>query len=166
MRVALSLSHAFLFLECEKSESSTANRQQLMGLTTRCDRQAIGWGHIISGDIYPSMRSWLSRLAGSGTSNPLASVSEAMEEVYGFLDPDHAGLWKGMYEARLHASGRFILECPGNACDVSIYPDQDYGPEYEYPTTFSCHNLDGVRQQLTLLAGLAALHVLAEVDLG
>lgn len=46
--------------------------------------------------------------------------------------------------------GRFELDCFGDACDLSMYPDST--PE------FSCHNLDLPFQQATLLAGLASLY--------
>lgn len=167
--IALTLSLAFLFLDLIRDESEeeySSNRQQLMTFSTRCENRPEGWGHMIGGYAYPTMRAWLSRTAESGTDDPLASVRDAMRLAYLSLDPEYGERLADVCDARLHASGRFLLECPGNACDVAIYPDNDYGPNHECPTTISCHNLDWARQQLTLLAGLAALHQLAEADLG
>lgn len=166
--IALTLSLSFLFLDLvqDEAEGQGSNRQQLMTFSTRCENRPEGWGHMIGGYAYPAMRAWLSRTAESGTDDPLATVRDAMRLAYRSLDPEHAELLVDMCDARLHESGRFLLECPGNACDVAIYPDCDYGLIGEMPTTISCHNLDWVRQQLTLLAGLAALHQLAEADLG
>lgn len=51
--------------------------------------------------------------------------------------------------------GWLNVSCPGNACDLN--PDSHewkHGEGYE----FSSHNVDSPIQQLTLLAGLAALH--------
>lgn len=44
---------------------------------------------------------------------------------------------------------RFMMCCPGNACDVAIYPDNT--------EMISSHNLDTPDQQLALLAGLFSL---------
>ncbi len=169
--VALTLSHMFLFLDLDnestpETERVGSNRQQLMTFTTRCEHVVMGWGHIISGYAYPALRAWLSNRGIRGDNDPLSSVRDAMKIAYVHLNPEHAELLVGMCDARLHSSGRFLLECPGNACDVAIYPDNDFGPETDGPTQISCHNLDSAMQQLTLLVGLAALHQLAEADLG
>ena len=58
--------------------------------------------------------------------------------------------------ARVH-DGRFELDCFGDACDLSMYPDST--PE------FSCHNLDIPFQQATLLAGLASLYQRAKLKM-
>ena len=54
------------------------------------------------------------------------------------------------------SNGWLRVDCPGDACQ--IYPshgdDIKEGRGYE----FACHNVDTPAQQLTLLAGLAALH--------
>lgn len=168
-RIALTLSLSFLFLDLIQDETKGqqgSNRQQLMTFATRCEDLPQGWGHMIGGYAYPAMRVWLSRVAESGIDDPLASVREAMRLTYLSLDEEYGERLADMCNARLHESGRFLLECPGNACDVAIYPDNDYGAGREGPTTISCHNLDWSRQQLTLLAGLAALHQLAEAELG
>jgi hypothetical protein len=45
-----------------------------------------------------------------------------------------------------------------------MYPDNDpYSDDHPFP--FSCHNLDRASQQLTLLAGFAALWNLAEKEI-
>ncbi|MBU3926062.1 hypothetical protein KJ763_02750 [Patescibacteria group bacterium] len=52
-------------------------------------------------------------------------------------------------------NGWLNVSCPGNACGLhpqSGYIEKDNGYE------FSCHNVDTPMQQITLLAGLAALH--------
>lgn len=52
-------------------------------------------------------------------------------------------------------SGKFITSCPGDACGLhpsNWHADKDEGYE------FDCHNVDSAIQQLTLLAGLVALH--------
>lgn len=64
--------------------------------------------------------------------------------------------------ATIAPDGRFNLKCPGNACEVSIYPDRLYGDNMGTRSVqFSCHNLDGAVQQITLLVGIAKLCELA-----
>lgn len=153
----------------EHGPSLSSNRPQLMAFSTRCASESdapMGWGHMISGKAYPPMRRWLSDRVRLGGSDPLSAVRKAMREAYTSLDPERGKLFVDMCDARLDPSGRFLLECPGNACDVAIYPESDYGPDADGPTAVSCHNLDSAPQQLTLLAGLAVLHQLAEADLG
>lgn len=60
------------------------------------------------------------------------------------------------------SDGRFLISCPGDACEIasdSIYIRKDMGHE------FNCHNMDSSMQQLTLLAGLAALEMQARKEL-
>ena len=60
-------------------------------------------------------------------------------------------------------SGWLNVDCPGDAC--GLHPsshDIRQGEGYE----FSCHNVDSPAQQITLLAGLAALHDRARKEIG
>lgn len=143
------------------------NKRQLMTIHTRVDNHATaGYGHMMGGHIYPDMRRWLARLGSAGDTDPLKTVRLAMSSVAQSLDPEHTELFADNCRANVNSEGRFILECAGNACDVAIYPDLDRGPNSDEPSQFACHNLDWARQQLTLLAGLAALHDMAANELG
>lgn len=53
-------------------------------------------------------------------------------------------------------NGWLNVSCHGDAC--GLHPADDYGPREGRGYKFSCHNVDNPMQQLTLLAGLAALH--------
>jgi len=54
-------------------------------------------------------------------------------------------------------NGWLNVDCPGNAC--GLHPsDSSYGMRKNSGYKFSCHNTDTPAQQITLLAGLAALH--------
>jgi hypothetical protein len=74
------------------------------------------------------------------------------------VDPD---LWRGTVRARI--SGKLLfLDAPGNACGILPYHDVISSQEDEVcGYEFTSHNTDSSSQQLTLLAGLAALTVLA-----
>lgn len=142
------------------------NIRQLVTMHTRVENDiSAGWGHAMSGYVYPEMRRWLARVGSSGVEDPLKDVRTAMVAAARALDPALAKLFADMCRARVDSTGRFLLECAGNACDIAIYPDLDSGPEAEEPSHVGCHNLDSARQQLTLIAGLAALHDMAAKEL-
>jgi hypothetical protein len=54
------------------------------------------------------------------------------------------------------SNGWLNVSCPGNACGLNPDSSSDLRPGRGYK--FSCHNTDSPLQQITLLAGLAALH--------
>jgi len=58
------------------------------------------------------------------------------------------------FRAEVRKNGRFSMDCPGDAC--SLYPD-DWSDDENRGYGFSYHNLDTPIQQLTFIAGLAAL---------
>lgn len=152
----------------EMKAENKSNRFQLLTFETWCvaNRQA-GWGHAVHGSVFPAFRRWLTLTAEKMDENSSISEAEAtMRTVYNYLGHPLGMGFNDQCRARLYTDGRFILECPGDACDVAIYPDSDYGAESDIPTPFSCHNLDHAWQQLILLSGLAVLHELAVKDLG
>ena len=100
------------------------------------------------------------------TRGHVPQAEEAMRQVYGTVAPSEVREYAEDCCARIGAEGRFYLTCFGNACDLAIYPDSDHSDREESPTNFSCHNLDTVFQQLTLLAGFAVLQELAAEDVG
>ncbi len=160
---SIALSINFLLAECEfqRSESST----QLLAVNTLCERKD-SWGHMMSGSVHPRFRRWLAAQAGTEKREAhIHAVERALRSAYGSMNPVNAELMRDMCHAGITDSGRFILQCPGNACDVAIYPDQDHGLEYEDWTPFGCHNLDAAVQQLTLLCGLAELSSRAHKEL-
>lgn len=167
--LALTLHLLLHALDCRPHEvpGEAANTRQLITLDTRVDNDApAGYGHAVGGYVYPDMRRWLSRVGSSDDPDPLKSVRKAMIAATAALNPEQVKIFAPMCRARVNEKGRFLLECAGNACDVAIYPDSDHGPDSDEPTRFGCHNLDWAPQQLTLLAGLAALHDLAARELG
>lgn len=86
----------------------------------------------------------------------LKEITEAMisahKKMNGRLDPynEHS------FRAYIHDRGRITLDCPGDACGVYVPPEEFW--HGNRGREFSCHNTDTPFQQLTLLAGLAALH--------
>ncbi|HEX5774346.1 MAG TPA: hypothetical protein VFY28_00070 [Candidatus Paceibacterota bacterium] len=129
----------------------------------------------INGWVSPSFRRWLSQLAARSEEKPCPlMLTKPMPEPVRFaMQQAWEAIAKGELlqlgsdaSARIAEDGRFILACFGNACDVAIYPELDFGSEEGFNTMFDCHNLDMAEQQVTLLTGLAVLHELAVADLG
>jgi hypothetical protein len=164
--IALSLKVLFLAADVallgEENEFLNSNRFQFLTISTRCTHEQF-CGHGAGGHVYPGFRNWLLKKAGQ----PLDEVEESLRDAYYALwefenkkeEREFKRFFNSDFRARISEDGRFQLDCFGNACDLSMYPDGDLGPDHW--AQFDCHNLDTVTQQLTLLAGLAALCDLA-----
>ncbi|MBI2055637.1 MAG: hypothetical protein HYT42_01965 [Candidatus Sungbacteria bacterium] len=74
---------------------------------------------------------------------------------------DSAGYDTGDYRARVERRGWLNVSCPGSGCGLHPAHELRDGCGYE----FTSHNVDSPAQQLTLLAGLAALHDRARREL-
>ncbi len=160
----------WLLVSDERRTEGMHNRMQLLTFHSRATcATSVGYGHAVSGELYPAFRAWLARRAErmSADDNILGEAQVAMKQAYAHVAHPNARQFAHECRARIHKSGRFILECPGNACDLAIYPDSDHFHLMpDSVTNFSCHNLDSAAQQLTLLCGLAALCDAASMDLG
>ena len=100
---------------------------------------------------------WLSTIRGN-----IDEMVVAMTEAYGHMwDINHVD---HDFRASVdYDNGWLNVDCPGNACGLNPSRSRsDAGRGYE----FSCHNTDSPMQQLTLLAGLAALHDKAIKEIG
>jgi len=93
-------------------------------------------------------------------------VIAAMKQAYGRMmgksrvkSSSPFGFRAMVYSDHKHIS----FDCPGDACGVYGSPDDDPGDNHGYQ--LSCHNVDSAAQQLTLLAGLAALHDRADREI-
>ena len=51
--------------------------------------------------------------------------------------------------------GQFIIDCPGDACQIHSESDEQFGSDIGNDIT--CHNLDSSMQQLTLLSGIGEI---------
>jgi len=109
-------------------------------------------GGSLSGECSIPFAKWAEKFY-RGERNFVPEVLEAMKSSYHHMF--------GLSEFEVHDfyahmnNGFFFTSCPGNACGLhatSQRLQEDRGYE------FSCHNIDTPMQQITLLAGLAALH--------
>lgn len=162
-RVTMTLHVLFVALAWSmEQESRPSNRRQHYTISTRCEHASVGWGHAMHGDIFPAFRRLLAQLPESSKERIAQEARQSVLEAHvAFVEPDkrrmHRKFWNYDCRARIEPDGRFYIACPGNACDIAIYPDSDSLDEEYCYCTFSCHNLDAAVQQLSLLAGLATL---------
>jgi|GEM_PF-1068298 len=155
------------------------NRHQLLDAYSSVDKGGHLHSHPVHGFVYPSLGRWLAERGRKFPRNPSALTPEAyrgfslpleivqvMQRVWRITAPPSVKQYKRDCYAGITHEGRFSFRCFGDACDVSMYPDQMLSADWRVPAAFACHNLDSAHQQLTLIAGLAALHDLAVKDLG
>lgn len=130
---------------------TSATRPQLFTVDTNTAQEAHG------GSLCGEFSDYLSRQIAdhfvNGNSDIIRQeITEAMKIAYKQLFWSTDG--SGYYDARLTEKGRFSVSCPGDACGL-------YSAEHSHDGStghrFGCHNVDNPGQQLTLLAGLAAL---------
>jgi hypothetical protein len=123
-------------------------------------------GAPIDGVVAPLLRKWLIREHWHRTQFP--EVYEVMRKVWNAMSDFKVRKPRGGrpgydFTARLGDGGNFVFTSLGNACDIGTYEWWQNGPDSGHD--IGCHNVDTPIQQLTLIAGLAALHDLARKDL-
>ena len=146
----------------------SSNRAQQVDLETCCAH--VPHGHSVGGYISGHLREWLRKQwhntpakGWMGFAPMPERVVAAMRQTWSAVAPKEQKRWASDCSGSITEDGRFILNCFGNACDLAIYPDNVWGDRHD-SVRFGCHNLDGARQQLTLLAGLAKLCELARAE--
>lgn len=150
----ISASFSLFFDQAHPIEETTSSLlPQLMTVQTATIQES--HGGFLCGEISPFLNNYLISLGMKDTLE-LEQIREAMMRAYikmnGRLEPYS----EDSFRAHIYDEGRIILDCPGDRCGIYIPPEQRHstfrGRE------FSSHNVDNPSQQLTLLAGLAALH--------
>ncbi|MFH0937031.1 MAG: hypothetical protein V1808_01935 [Candidatus Daviesbacteria bacterium] len=153
--ISASLSTFTRFLQyCD--EPTSASLPQLLTIGTITQRGMNGGS--LGGEVSSSLRDWLTFHKGQNT---LPEITRAMmlvhDKMFGLTMLDNY-----YFKAVIREDGGLMLDCPGNAC--GLHPEQYMreGRGYE----LGCHNVDSPLQQLTLIAGLAALHDKARQEMG
>lgn len=126
---------------------------QLMTVNTITGRD---WhGGSLGGEYSIPFVKWLASLFGN---NSIPEMVQAMKIAYNRM----LGLHKfDQFRFRAsvdYESGWLNVSCPGNACGLNPIHGAGYDMKRELGYEFDCHNVDTPAQQITLLAGLAALH--------
>lgn len=144
-------------------EGEESNQVQQLDLFTVCKMGEV-YGHAFGGHVSSSLTRFLLLVAkntpGEGDVPMPQRVIDAMREAWRACS-SYETKFPSDFRGTITRDGRFMIACPGNACDVAIYPDMVYGDIDEYGAGLSCHNLDTAVQQISLLSGLAALCELA-----
>ena len=146
-----------------------SNQHQVIEIMTTAAHEPLGYGHATGGTLSSSVIEWLRSYAldmsklNRGDMAPLPpEVLLAMQtawkavtkkEQHQYAERSHLHGW-------VRDTGAFSMVCFGDACYLSVYPDEVSHGLGEV-VQLSCHNLDLSEQQLTLLAGLAKICELA-----
>jgi hypothetical protein len=152
-------------------DGARSNRQQDVELMTMSEvGRSGGYGHAVGGWISEDVLKWLEvytrdkvRSLGIIEAAPMhPEVLQAQQAAWSAISSPKMQQYassRNIY-GWVRGNGSFSLNCFGDACDLSIYPDHWLG-EGCGSVQFGCHNLDSADQQLTLLVGLAKICQLA-----
>lgn len=162
---AASASLTVIFALLESPEKETAAKTPQL-LTVQTTTQSSMHGGSLYGKFSSFLRAYLASL-WQGQITPIVEMIQAMKTAYKFMFEPQEDLYQHDFHAGIFSEfGWLNTDCPGNACGLN--PNHDAGYDMEKPGhgyKFSCHNVDSAAQQLTLLAGLAALHDKAKKEI-
>lgn len=132
---------------------TSSNLKQLMTVDTRTRRDIHGGS--ICGNFSALLVNWLRTI--KDTQNFLTLIRKTTVGAYTEMDGRKPGIFDSNNFRMALENGRLFMDCPGDACGIN--PNEEWWDEKDNKGYgFSCHNVDGPMQQLTLLAGLAVLH--------
>lgn len=179
MKICLSvhvLSRLFGALLAEARQDSAPNgpRKQIASfMSFVAIERGFMHSHPLGGEVFAPMRRWLEELVAR-QEPPRESVDDrwsvphevddALQTTWCAVASRQARRYFKDCCGYISGDARFSLHCLGDACDLSMYPD-GITNDSTHPFRFDCHNLDGPTQQLTLLAGFAAMYQLAAKDI-
>jgi hypothetical protein len=158
------------------SAGGPTNQRQMLELMTVAEHNREGgYGHAVGGWLSEDVLKWLKEYAAAHQ-EPLGIITNAaplhpaiisaMQSTAQAIQTDPKSGYivssRSIY-GWIRDSGAFTLNCAGDACDLSVYPDKWLEEGCER-VEMGCHNLDTAVQQLTLLAGLAKLLELARAS--
>ena len=121
-----------------------ANKPQLLTINTMSKNSAAGFS--LSGVVKPSLYRILLSMGNTEVSSAVEAMKTAYDQMVGIHRYDRFSFG---FKVK---NGALFIDCPGNA--AGIFPE-NYQGERGYE--LSSHNIDTAEQQITLLAGLAAL---------
>jgi hypothetical protein len=142
-----------MIIQSADKETSSPDPQLF---TFRVNHEKTMSGMGVYGDFGPEFVAWLTSIAP----RYFSEVSQKMCLVDNRMMGD-AGYTEREFSVVVHEDGGLHLNCPGNACGL----DPSHSRVGEHGYEFGPHNVDSAVQQLTLLAGLAAIHDLARQEM-
>lgn len=141
--------------DCKKKTS--ASFPQLLTLQTRTDYDIHGGS--LGGTFSMALRKWLNSLEFGPIPEIIQAMKEAYNQMLGLTEYNHLE-----FRANIdNEKGWLNIDCPGDATGLNpecVYIKKDEGYR------FGCHNVDTPVQQITLIAGLAALYDRAKKEIG
>jgi len=153
---SLNLLFQILSLEGATREEASCDLPQLMLLNAATVRNAGGRGYSLSGSYSKALAYWFEK----GGTRVIPEMISAMHEAHSALFGSLRERW--CFDAAVNDSGWLRVSCEGSA----------YGllPEHARVKTgmgssFYSYDVNSPTQQITLLAGLAALHDLADREI-
>ena len=154
---AISASLTVLFMLLQADAKSDYHLPQLMTVTTITQHGQHGGS--LGGRYSKALCGWL---ASFKTPVSCAEMEKAMALTYDHMLGLRFGNHHSIHAHLPYGNGWLNVSCPGDACGLNpSHGSVREGEGYQ----FSCHNTDTAAQQLTLLAGLAALHDLARKEI-
>lgn len=120
------------------------------------------YGGAIEGEFSIPLVKWLASLFETG---PILETVDAMKIAYNRmlgLREYHLFYFKASVD---YKGGWLNVSCPGDTCGLNPVYGAGYDMERGLGYEFTCHNTDTPMQQITLLAGLAALYDKARKEL-
>jgi hypothetical protein len=152
---AVSASFSIFFALAAYPEMKTSSKLlQLMTVRTLTEKGMHGGS--LSGYFSIPICNWLRQLDKHSN---VPEIISAMKTAYRFMFNAKIKDWIFEHDFRAYVNeGFLIVDCPGNACGLNPTSFNSFYGEKNNGYEFSCHNVDTPAQQLTLLAGLAALH--------
>lgn len=122
-------------------------------------------GGSLGGEYSIPLARWMASL-GEGTK--MTEMVEAMKAAHRRLfDDEKFDLHCSSFKASIdYEDGWLNVSCPGEECGLNPEYGEDMAMRKKRGYKFDCHNVDTPMQQLTLLAGLAALHDQARREIG
>lgn len=142
----------FFLLQCQVEGGKDPQEEQLICIEGMLTESFSMHGSSISVALSEKVMAWL------GTQEPeseAVEVAGAMRQAYGHMYPDQAALrlYDTSFAAQASAPTPIRMVVPGNCCCLA-----DSNRHRRYGSLLSSHNCDSPLQQLTFLAGIAALN--------
>ncbi|MBU0620118.1 hypothetical protein KJ992_01065 [Patescibacteria group bacterium] len=130
---------------------STSFFPQLLTVQTMTIKNAHGGS--LNGQFSYILVQWL-----QCNDHKIIAICEAVKNAYEYMYGSKYQYPGDNFRLRVDKTGWFIMDCPGGRC--GIYPTQNtmFKLSQNSGYDFTSHNVDNPMQQLSILAGLAALH--------
>jgi len=134
-----------------REEATSCHSPQLILVNTMTEHNSHGGS--LDGTYSIPLAKWLSSFEPNTEKKEMTqAMIRAWEKMFGKVD----GYDRHSFYAKVaYKNGWLNVSCHGDRC--GLHPENSWGPESGRGYKFSCHNVDTPAQQITLLAGLAAL---------